>query len=157
MNEAAERIEQGQDTYSVAVYATTIVRIDGIPASVGSAKAAARYVDDHAVLANVLDRVGPFQAGAVEAVHTQFADEVLGYLVDAPNDPEFRHTEKFGSDGEGPMIDSVLQAEDIVRGLAEMATLSEGRQLDREALDGLIAKARVALGDTSADTSTAEA
>lgn len=147
MNEAAEQIEQGQDTYSVAVYATTIVRIDGIPASVGSAKAAAKYVDGSAVLESVLDREGPFQVGQMQARHTQFADEVLGYLVDAPNDPDFLRTEMFGSDAEGPMVSTIRQAEEIIRSLAQMSTLSEGGGLDRKTLDTLIRKARSTLGD----------
>lgn len=141
--------ENKQGTYSVAVYATVHARLSGIPASVGSAQAAAQYANAHMELSGALQVLGPVNAGdGLMMEHAGFSDEVQGFLVDVPEDPEYMHSERFGSDATGPMVGSAIEAEEILRGLAELPTLEEGGQFDRKSLDTMVLKARATLGVT---------
>lgn len=130
------------DGYDVHIYTITRVKFEGIPESVGAPEAAVRYVEEHADLHSAVQRPGPVAAGEMEAADVEFAEEVMGYLVDQQNDPDFSRSQVFGANGNPEMVITVAEAERILVGLADL----HGRAPRDGEVEDLIAAARAALG-----------
>jgi hypothetical protein len=131
--------------YAVTVHVLARIKYEGIPESVGSAKAAAQYVRGLADFDEALFQSEEIPSGSLEAKYCLFDDQVLGYRVEAPGDSQHKASESFDGNAEGPMVALPTDLEALVRRLSELAiTDPSGRWVSE--LVALIADARTAVG-----------